>query len=343
LRRNAYVSNRRRRRTHRRHAANPRRRRRLHANRRHHTNRRRSRRYSRNANLLMNVLKIGGLVTVGLVGQKVLSGVIRTQILDRFMPAAAPVAPAAGLGALAEYNPLIAGAIAAIGGAFVTNMVVKNADTKAYILGGLGAGFLHSLLVFALGKVGQPNLATMLAGDATAARIAAMYGLGAGASLQPRYAPIGEYFGEPGMSGLGSPLMQAAAGMGAYGANPDIFQAAAGYGDTDTSYGYGNHISPSSDLDRELTIAEAAAGIGVVQQFEANAGTGEYLGEYFGEPGMSGLGATVRTLPAADTWVPGMSNASLWAGVKPATGPQAAHMMLPAGVLETSGGSGIFG
>jgi hypothetical protein len=310
----------------------------------------RRRHYRRNQGLFMDVLKMGGMITVGIIGQKILAGVIRSQILDRILkPAAAPApAPAAGLGGLEEYNPLIAGALAVAGGMFVTNMVVKDHQTKTLIMGGFGAGFMHSLLIFLLDKLNQPTLADMLAGEGTAARISAMYGLGAGVSLQPHYAPIGmgEYFSE-GMSGLGAApaLYQAAAGMGAYGANPDIYQAAAGYGDTDTSYGFGNHVNPSSDLERELTIAEAAAGVGAVQSYEASAGTGEYFtgtGEYFSEPGVSGLGA-IKTLPAADTWVPGMANPQLWAGVKSVGEPQSEHMMLPAGVLETAGGAGIFG
>jgi hypothetical protein len=298
----------------------------------------------------MEVLQTGGLITAGIVGQKLLAGIIRSQILDRVFPAAAApaAAPAAGLGGIEEYNPLIAGALAVAGGMFVTNMVVKDTKTKTLIMGGFGAGFIHSALIFLLDKLNQPAIADMLAGEGTAARISAMYGLGAGVSLQPHYAPIGmgEYFSE-GMSGLGAApaLYQAAAGMGAYGANPDIYQAAAGYGDTDTSYGFGNHVSPSSDLERELTIAEAAAGVGAVQSYEASAGTGEYFsatGEYFSEPGVSGLGA-IQTTPAADTWVPGMANPQLWAGVKSVGEPQSEHMMLPAGVLETAGGAGIFG
>jgi len=300
----------------------------------------------------MDVLKMGGMITVGIVGQKLLAGIIRSQILDRiFKPAAAAAPPpaASGLGGMEEYNPLLAGALSVAGGMFVTNMVVKDRQTKALIMGGFGAGFVHSLLIFMLDKLNQPTLADMLAGEGTAAHISAMYGLGAGTSLQPHYAPIGEYFSEAPMgeyfseapmSGLGAgpELYQAAAGMGQYGANPDIYQAAAGYGDTDTSYGYGNHVSPSSDLDRELSIAEAAAGVGAVQSYEASAG----LSEYFSEPGVSGLGA-VQSLPAADTWVPGMANPQLWAGVRGVNEPQSQTMMLPAGVLETSGGQGIFG
>jgi len=293
----------------------------------------------------MQAFKIGGLVTVGFAAQKILSNVLRKQVFDRiFAPAAAPApAPTSGLGALSDYNPLLAGVIATVGGVFVTNMVVKKAETKQLIWGGLAAGLLHNLIVWGVGKLGQPALVDMLSGDATAARLSAMYGYG-GTSLQPHYAPIGEYFRE--MSGLGAtPLYQAAAGMGAYGANPDIYQAAAGYGDNDTSYGYGNHIPPSSDLDRELTIAEAAAGVGAIPSYEANAGTGEYftergMGEYFRE--MAGLG-DVKTLPAADTWVPGMADPQIWAGTRAVSDAQSQHMMVPAGVLESGGGQGIFG
>jgi hypothetical protein len=57
---------------------------------------------------------------------------------------------------------------------------------------------------------------------------------------------------------------------------------------------------------------------------------------------MQGLGA-VKSLPAADTWVPGMADPQIWAGVKSVNDPQAQNMMQPAGVLETSGGAGIFG
>jgi len=284
---------------------------------------------------LVELLKTGALITTGLVGQKLLAGVIRSQVLDRiFKPAVAAPAPAAGLGALADYNPLIASALSAIAGAYVTHKVVKNQSQKVLLMGGFGAGFVHTALVFVLQKLGQPHIADMLSGEATATRISAMYGFG-GASLQPRYAPI---------NGMGEYFSEGTNGLGAYGPNPDIYQAAAGYGDADNSYGFGNHISPSSNLDRELTIAEAAAGIGTVQPYEANAGTGEYftgVGEYFSE-GMQGLGA-VKSLPAADTWVPGMADPQIWAGVKSVNDPQAQNMMQPAGVLETSGGAGIFG
>ena len=325
-RRNAYVSNRRghrrnRRRSHRR-------------NRRHH--RRNGRSFRRNpTGFLVDLLKAGGTITLGLVAEKLLAGVIRDQVLARITGKAETATPpaAAGLEALQPYNGLIASFVAAAGGAYVTHKVVKNPSTRALIMGGLGAGFVHSVLMFALDKFNQPKLAMMLSGDGTAARIAAMYGLGAGASIMPRYAPaagIGEYFAN---NGVGEYFASGVNGLGAYTSNPDLLQAAAGMGAMETSNS--NHIAPSSNLDRELSIAEAAAGIGAIKPYEAAAGMGEYFAS-----GVSGLGATV---PSASTWIPGTTNASLWAGTRSAGQPQSAHEMLPAGVLETSGGQGIFG
>ena len=83
---------------------------------------------------------------------------------------------------------------------------------------------------------------------------------------------------------------------------------------------------PSSDLDRELSIAEAAAGVGAVSPFEAAAGFG-----------------AIQSLPRADTWVPGMSDPQLWAGARGIRRGQAATELTPAGILQTAGGGGTFG
>jgi hypothetical protein len=272
------------------------------------------------------------MITAGVVAEKLIAGVVRDQILARITGKAETATPpaAAGLEMLQPYNGLIASFVATVGGAYVTQKVVKNPSTKALIMGGLGAGFVHTVLMFALDKLNQPKIAMMLSGDGTAARIAAMYGLGA--SIMPRYAPaagVGEYFA----SGVGEYFASGVNGLGAYTSNPDLLQAAAGMGAMETANT--NHVSPSSNLDRELSIAEAAAGIGAVKSYEAAAGMGEYFAS-----GMSGLGATV---PSTSTWIPGQAVPQLWAGTRSAGQSQAAHEMLPAGVLETSGGQGIFG
>jgi len=169
---------------------------------------------------------------------------------------------------------------------------------------------------------------------ATAARLSAMYGFrGFGAlpaaSIQPMYAPA---------AGLGQPIYQAAAGMGEYfesgveglgnyTGNPEIMQAAAGFGQVPEIDG--PHIDPSSDLDRELSIAEAAAGVG--EYFESGV---QGLGEFYGPKG---------TIGRSSTWIPGQSDPSIWAGVRPVSRPQEATAMTTAGVLQSGGGAGILG
>jgi hypothetical protein len=334
--RRRHTANRRRR--SRRHTANRQHRtnrRRYRANRRHHSNRRRH--YRRNiGGVLTAALKSGVFVAMGLVAGKLLGGVVRDQVLARITGSVATATPpaASGLEALQPYNGLIASAAAAAIGAFVTNKFVKDPTTRNLLIAGMGAGFVHTALVFALDKLGQPKLVAALSGDATATRLSAMYGVGAAASIEPRYAPIGEYFS----SGVGEYF---SSGVGAYESNADIYQAAAGVGADDNAYGHSNHVMPGSNLDRELSIAEAAAGVGAagvgaLQPYEAAAGFGEYFSD------MSGLGA-VGPVASRSTWIPGQSDPQLWAGTRAITRSQASTAMQPAGLLETAGGQGIFG
>jgi hypothetical protein len=297
------------------------------------------------------VFKNGALITAGVVGQKVLQGILSKFVFDKLFGAPpTPVAPVAtppaveGLGALAEYKGPISGFVATAVGIALTNWVVKDAHTRIMVSGGMAASFVHTVLVDVLARI-RPDWAGAISAydDSTAARLSAMYGLGqydvARASIQPHYRPIGEYFTEP-VSGLGADayqaaagvgqLYQAAAGVGQYGPNPDVYQAAAGVGAQEY---VGNHINPASNLDRELDILEAAAGVG----------------EYFTEP-VSGLGeyldssnGGIATVPRADTWVPGTTDPELWAGVRGITKPQGADANVPAGIMQTDGGSGIFG
>lgn len=282
----------------------------------------------------MQTLKTGAFVALGLVAAKLLGGVIRDQVLARITGSVATATPpaASGLEVLQPYNGLIASAIAAAVGALVANKLVKDPTDRNLIIAGLGASFVHSALITLLDKVGQPKLVAALSGDGTAARISAMYGFGSAASIMPQYAPIGEYF----QSGVGEYFSSGVAGLGAYEQNPDIYQAAAGVGADDNAYGHSNHVMPGSNLDRELSIAEAAAGIGELKPYEAAAGFGEYFSA------QSGLGA-VSSVPSRSTWIPGQSDPQLWAGTRAVARPQQATEMLPAGLLETAGGQGIFG
>jgi hypothetical protein len=305
----------------------------------------------------ITVFKSGAIGLGGFVAHKALTKVISDFVLSKLIGAvptpaapATPVTPPAvkGLEMLQDYKGVIAGAVAAGVGIYATDKLVKDVHTKMMLSTGMAVSFLHTLLVTALAKA-APQAVDYLAGyeDGTAARLSAMYGLGGGASIMPHYAAIngmgeyftetgmGEYFSEP-MSGLGEYFSEPMSGLGAYGANPDMYQAAAGYGTVD--YANGNHIDPSSDLDRELTIAEAAAGVGALPAYEAAAG----FGRVQSYEASAGMGA-IRTLPGRDTWIPGTQDPQLWAGVRGVTKPQSSTAMVPAGILQTDGGQGLFG
>lgn len=290
------------------------------------------------------VLKVGAVLFAGFAAHRLLTNLFDRQVLSRLLPAPAP-ATVSGFG-LQENKGILASVLIGAVGAFAASKVIKNQETKKLVIGGMVASALHGIVMSVLRSV-APTGADMLAGpeDGTAARLSAMYGLGAGASIMPRYAPIngmGEYFREP-MNGLGEyfrePMngigeyISATNGLGTYEQNGDLFQAAAGMGSHDYN---GNHIDPSGDLDRQLTIAEAAAGVGAVAPFEAAAGL---MGPI---QAAAGFGA-IDTVPSGDTWIPGTTDGQLWAGARAITQGQSATEMTPAGVLQTDGGQGIFG
>ena len=304
--------------------------------------RRRSRRHRRNGrggfkmNGIGGVLKTGAVLFGGFALHRILTNVLSNQVLARLLPA--PAAPAATSGfSLQENRGIIASLIVGGLGSFLASKAIKNQETKKLVIGGFVASTLHGVILSVLKSV-APAGADMLAGpeDGTAARLSAMYGLGAGASIMPRYAPIngmrgvGEYFREP-MNGLGE-YISATNGLGSYEGNGDLYQAAAGFGSHDYN---GNHIDPSGVLERQLDIAEAAAGVGAVSPFEAAAGIGPMQAA-------AGFGA-IDTVASADTWIPGSADGQLWAGVKAINQGQSANELTTAGVLQTDGGQGIFG
>jgi len=348
-------------------------RRRMRANRRRHrrnpsrklaSNRRR--RHRRNGKMKSNrrrrmrrngagdFIKMSGIILLGFGVHRLLTNLLDRQLLARMMPA--PAAPVATSGFnLSSQTGLISSLLVGAGGSFAASKLIKNQETKKLVIGGMIASTLQGVIMSLLRQF-APSGADMLSGpeDATAARLSAMYGLGAGASIQPRYAPIGQYFRQPvrgigeyfrePMSGLGEYFTEPMSGLGEYIAatnglgtyenNSDLYQAAAGFGNHDYN---GNHIDPSGDLDRQLTIAEAAAGVGRIPSFEASAGMGAGPMQ-----AAAGFGA-IDTVPSADTWIPGTTDPELWAGVRAVTEPQAATEMTPAGILQTDGGQGIFG
>jgi hypothetical protein len=352
----------------RRHRRNPRRKLKANSRRRRSSGRRKShrknkghkanrrRRHRRNGRKLFkmngvgDVLKLGGVVFGGFAVHRLLTNLFSNQVLARLLPAPAAPAPTAGFD-LSGQRGLIASLVVGAGTAFVASKVIKNPETRKLAVAGVVASTVHGV-VLSLLKAFAPSGADRLAGpeDGTAARLSAMYGmrgLGAGASIMPRYGVIngvGEYFREP-MNGLGEyfrePMnglgeyISATSGLGTYEQNGDLYQAAAGMGSHDYQ---GNHIDPSGDLDRQLTIAEAAAGVGAVSPFEAAAG----IGPMQAAAGMRGFGA-IDTVPSGDTWIPGSVDPQLWAGVQSIDRGQSATEMTPAGVLQTDGGQGIFG
>jgi hypothetical protein len=335
---------------------------------------------------ITEVVKFAGLISAGLLAHKVLTAGFNAWILNPLLtPAAAPsvatvtpaeaaqtataktptlaistpagtvtaaIVPAAtsGLGVIPDAaKPVVkvlASAALAAAGVVATSAIVKDTETVNAIAGGMVASFLHTLVVSAADMI-NPNASQYLSGvDSTAARLSAMYGLGA--SVTPHHQQIGEYltatngvgeYFDSGVSGLGEYFDSGVSGLGNYGSNPDVFEAAAGYGSFgDNAEGYTNNIDPSSDLDRQLTIAEAAAGVGTVMEAAAGYGAAPYEAQ-------AGFGS-IQSVPSASTWIPGgggSASAQLFAGVRGVTQAQSATAMVPAGILETSGGSGIFG
>lgn len=309
---------------------------------------------------ILFVLKTGGLALGGFLAHKVITNAIVNYGFNHIFGAPATVVvpatattppvvapPTAGLGLInldPAYQKLIAGFLVAGLGVYATSKLVKDTATRNTIATGIAVSFTTTLLTAALTKF-APQYAGLLAGpdDGTAARLSAMYGFG-GTSIQPRYQAIGRGMGEyfqsgvsglgeyfqSGVSGLGEYFQSGVSGLGAlpsyeanagYGANPDLMEAAAGMGARETMST--NHVDPHGDLDRELTIAEAAAGVGA---YEAAAGYG-----------------SISTVPSSSTWIPGMSNGQLWAGTRSISNGQSATEMVPAGILQTDGGQGVFG
>lgn len=305
---------------------------------------------------LAGAFRAGLSITAGFAAQKALSGVVCKLLCDRLFgaaptPTAPPTpAPVSGLEVLQPYSKVIASGVAAVAGIAGANMVLKDTETKKLVTGGMASAFLHQVLVTVLERV-SPVAAQAISGvgsDSEAAKLSAMYGLGA-QSIAPRWTPIGQDESNPwtaaaGM-GMGEYFAESMSGLGAYTANPDLYQAAAGFGAVDNANT--NHIDPSSNLDRELSIAEAAAGIG--EYFESGVAG---LGEYF-ESGVSGLGqvayqaaagmGAIDRVPGANTWLPGMADSQLWAGTRGIRQGQMANATTRAGILQSGGNQGVFG
>jgi len=308
---------------------------------------------------LVSTFKAGLVLTAGFTAHKALTYLVNRTVVSKLFPPAAAVPveapvqptvepaaePASGLGGLSEYSNLISGFAVAVGGIIAVQKLVQDSQTRMLLSGGMATSLLHTAMVAVLSNVGQTQAAAALSGsDSTAARLSAMYGVGAlpGASIQPMYAPAAG-LGQPmyqAAAGLGQPALQAAAGMGEYfesgveglgnyTGNPEIVQAAAGFGAVNEIQGA--HIDPASDLDRELSIAEAAAGVGMGEYFDSGV---QGLGDFYGPQG---------TVDRSSTWIPGQTDPSIWAGTRPISRSQQSTSQVTAGVLQSAGGSGVLG
>lgn len=303
---------------------------------------RRGRRYT--ANQFMGQLKKLGVTALfavtGFLAHKVLTRLLVEKVVA---PALTPKATA-GVGAwqdvMLKWSPIIVGGVVA--GVGVAAMHYAAPKRRDEVGAGMIVSFLHTSILTVLGNMEDPKVkeaAKWIAGydtSSTAASIGryrrTMQGLGDAPqrSTLPHYAPTGrrgvlqqavagrgtgEYFQA---SGLGEYFASGVQGIGAYElAGPLVTQAAAGLGQR-----IDDGIRPDANLDAVLTLAEAMAGGG---------GVGEY---YSADP--SGAPYTV---PQDDQWVP---NNPLWAGTKGADdSPETSE--IPAGILETAGGNGIFG
>lgn len=304
----------------------------------------------------------------GLAGSKFF-GNLFSKGIQKLSQGAAVTAPStpveaavtAGLSGLGEMANPIGAIVATAFGVFATTKLVTDESVRTPLILGQVIGGLHTIMVSLLGAI-SPGARAVLSGDDTAVRLAAMYGYGTpmrglgmpSYSAQAGYRGTGEYY-----SGVGEYFESGVEGLGNYTGNSELMQAAAGYGAVES--GNTNHIDPSGDLDRELTIAEAAAGVGTLYQAAAGGlgqggtsimpryapinGMGEYLaqrgmGEYF--EATQGLG-NVGIAPSADTWIPGTSDPQLWAGERAIDRTQEATAMVPAGILQSGGGAGVFG
>lgn len=149
---------------------------------------------------------------------------------------------------------------------------------------------------------------------------------------------MGEYFQT---SGVGEYFASGVQGIGQYEpAGPMVTQAAAGLGQQ-----IDNGIMPNQ-ADAALTLAEAQAGTGASMMgvgggrgMRGTRGTGR-LGEYYSARPDNGQWQQYR-VPTSNTWVPGDTNPELWAGTSPAQDALQTSE-IPAGVLESASGNGIF-
>jgi hypothetical protein len=335
-------------------------------------NRRRMRRNGFMATF-MKLVKGGGLILGGFVAHRA-GTALGTGLVSRVLP---------GLAAnprLANWQkPMVGVGVAALE-IIGVNVLFKRADEKTRLLlnGGIFTSLLAQTAVSVLTALNQPTLLSYLSGypNSTA------YGLrGRGMrgferntqSIMPRYAPVsgmGQYRqaaagmrGMRGMRGMGEYF--ASNGLGEYFASSAVqgvgHYEAAGPLALQPNNAVGqieDGIRPDADLDRVMTLAESAAGLGqgyrqaaagMGQAYrQAAAGMGRAPRRMAPRRGMRGLGEFYSAqpnngdfseyrVPTEDQWIP---SGPLWAGEMSA-GDTATESEIPAGILQGPGGNGI--
>ena len=303
---------------------------------------------------LKNVFKVGALVTTGFLIHRLLTS-LANDYLFAMLVAPKNGEQTSGQATLSAWGKPIMGGVVAVAGYALAGAAFPKARVE--IGAGMVASFLQSIVVSVLMTANQPKIAAQFEGVSGIGNVRypsrayqlrggrgrrGMRGLGQGVtSLMPRYAPVGQF-------------VQAAAGMGEYftpnsvgeyfvpteqlqgvgqyePAGPLAMQAAAGMGQT-----IDDGIRPDADLDRVLTLAESAAGVGAARMRRRGRRGMRGVGEFYTAT-KSNSEWTDTTVPTQDQWIP---SGPLWAGTLGVRDTQG-ESELPAGVLAGPGGNGI--
>ncbi len=310
-------------------------------------------------------------VFVGFVAQKAITKLVGDKLLlpmlqSKAEKAAQENAASQGVGqeeneldkqkrrdSMKKFVPIMAGFPIMLVNVFIATKLPKY---RVEVGGGVVASFFHTVLVTLLESSKSEKTRAgvkWIAGvgrTATVLQVAgsrAVYGMGqAPRSILPRYFSLenggmqqavaggrrgaGEYFKPLSGASVGEYIASGVQGIGQYEeAGPMVTQAAAGVGQV-----IDEGIRPDSNLDEWLSLAEAQAGVGKVRGLLGPRG----MGEYFAARRTNG-GSEEYSVPGLNTWIPG---GPLWAGTASA-GDSVESSEVPAGILETPGGNGIFG
>lgn len=320
--------------------------------RKHRKGHRKSRRTHRNAFMsdLTAVLKTGLVVGAGFLVHRLVTNLLVDYVVEPQVVSKITDANTKKYVKAAEKT--LVGLLVLGGGVLASSALPK---LRMELGAGMVASIVQQLLIDALTVANQATAAKEISGYSTslAYSLHGAYEHNA-VSLMPGYTPVngyGEYFAPT--AGMGA-FQQAAAGTGEY------FQAAAGMGATfqQAAAGTGEYfapaglkgigqyegageeallpsgaptvitdgIRPDSNLDRELDLMEAAAGL------HGRRGTGEYITAQR----RGGGGYTEAIVGQQSQWIP---NGPMWAGTLDAA-DSAATSEIPAGILATQGGNG---